>query len=59
MPLPTRFANSPFLAAAARLDGIFVERAGPAAGSSAEQLARMQADARRAAGGAGLTEQLG
>jgi integrase len=43
--------------AAARLDGVFLER--PAAGSDAEQQARMKADARRAAGGAGLTKQLG
>jgi integrase len=45
--------------AAARLDGVFLERPSPAAGSDAEQQARMRADARRAAGGAGLTKQLG
>ncbi len=45
--------------AAARLDGVFLERPGPAADSGAEQQARMRADARREAGGAGLTKQLG
>ena len=45
--------------AAARLDGVFLERPSPAVCSDAEQQARMRADARRAAGGAGLTKQLG